>query len=147
MDVQPADELARNAVAEELREFPIALERDERLVGSARERVRAGRVQRGTERLRSGEELSTQAAQLGEGRVGIGNDRRGDLDQALEELGFQLIGRLADDAREDRCRVEGRAVDEEELLLDAKCVGKLASEAVGHEARTPCTGRPAASHA
>src|SRR4029078_1489534 len=100
-----------------------------------------------TERRGAGETLSPQAAQLRKSRIGTGTDRRGDLDQALEELGLQLGSRLADDAREFGCRVEGRAVDEEELLFDAQRVGTLAAEAVGHEARTPCTGRPAASHA
>src|SRR5207247_11176661 len=79
-------------------------------------------------------------------------DGRRELDEALEDLRLDALARRADDPREARPDVERPGVDEEQLLLDAERprLGAPEPEALGfvsHFPRTPCTGRPDASHA
>jgi hypothetical protein len=123
-------------VAEELRELPVALERDERLVGPRASACRPAEYSVAPSGSAGRGALHAGAHSSARGGGGIGNDRRGDLDQALEELGFQLIGRLADDAREDGA---ASRVEPSTRKSSSRCPVRreLAPEAVGHEARTP----------
>ena len=67
------------------------------------------------------------------------------------ELGLQHAGKRApldsvDNLTHCRRELERLAVEDPELLLDAD--GESSPEVLfDHRARTPCTGRPAASHA
>ncbi len=72
---------------------------------------------------------------------------RRDLDERLEELLLDPVGRLAEDARPAVAGGQKRLrIDEHQLLLDAERPRRRRAEA-HYLPRTPCTGRPAASHA
>src|SRR5439155_17226180 len=50
----------------------------------------------------------------------VGNDRRRQLGDALEQLGLQAFARLWDEQREHGRRLERLGIDEDDLLLDAE---------------------------
>ena len=96
-------------------------------------------------------DLLPQRPQLGLGLLGRLDHGRGDLDERLEQLGLDPFRRFAEDAREAvACGLERLRVDEHQLLLHPKRPSRSRAEAAeihGYLPRTPCTGRPAASHA
>src|SRR5438874_5630046 len=151
MDVEAADELAVDGVAELPGQLLVPRYGDDRLADSPGERVRA----RGVEpdvlcRAPVGELLSKPPQRL-EHPVRVREDRSRNLDDAFEELRLHALGGLPNDAREGGLRLERLRVDEDEFLLHAERPRRRRAEA-RHEfgqalPRTPWTGRPAASHA
>ncbi len=94
-------------------------------------------------------ERAAQRAQLALHLVRSRDDRCRDLHERLEQLRLDPLGRLAEDARPAVARrLERLRVDEQQLLLDAERPRRRrAVTGLHYFPRTPCTGRPAASHA
>ena len=152
--VQALHPLAPDGDAAVADERHVALLLDDRLRFGQRERMRCGRRDR--EPLGLGgvrgcpPEHRQRSSDLGHGRadVGVGLEDRG------EELGLQPPRQLAAlDALQDaidRCDLLVRLrVEDHQLLLDAERELRRAAELLLDHvlARTPCTGRPAATQA
>jgi len=135
----------------ELGDHPaIPVERHDRLPFSTRERVGPGRMQRDSVRARPVGKLGAKRLERSEDGLGVRQDGRCQLDQALEQLRLQALPRLTDDPREGGNRLERLRVDEKDLLLDAERPRRRSAEPVDHGLvlpRTAWTGRPAASQA
>jgi hypothetical protein len=149
MDVEATDQLAVDCVAELGGHLLVAADGHDRLAGPARKRVGSGSVDPNAFGRAPRGELASQPPQRSAHFLRASDDRRRDLDDALEELGLHALRRLADDTRKGRCRVERLGVDENELLLHTERPRRRGAEARVDQdlPRIPCTGRPAASHA
>lgn len=144
MDVQAADELAVDRLAERRLHLPVDRPLDDPLARAAAERVRAGGGHDDAERLGPSRELVAERAQLPEHLVRALADLGGRLGEAREELGLQPLRGLWHDALDGRLKLERSRIEQQQLLLDTEREG--APEGVAQR-RTPCTGRPAASQA
>ena len=152
MHVEPADVLPVEARAELRLQLPVPLDGDERYAPARGWMGARGQHCEPVRRRLLGH-FVPQQAQLRLGLLRSLDHGRRDLDERLEQLGLDPCRRLAEHAREPvPRRLECLHVDEHQLFLDAERPRRRRTEAAEiHEApylpRTPCTGRPAASHA
>ena len=153
MYVQPLHALAADRDAAVACERDVALLLDDRLRLGTRERVGCPGGDREPFGLCGPHRRAPQHHQrvggLGHGLA----DVRVRLEHRGEELGLQPPGQLEtfDAAQQpvDRCDLlEGRGVDDHQLFFDTERKRRALAEVnFDHAVLTPCTGRPAATHA
>jgi hypothetical protein len=154
MHVQPLHALAPHADPAVALERRVPLLVDDRLLLGARERMRRGRGDREPLPLRGGGRGAAQQPQRLLGRGSVGAHARRRLEHGREQLGLQHTRKLdprhtGEDPVDRRDLVERAGVEDHQLLLDAERERDALAERVWDHvaALTPCTGRPAATHA